>query len=71
MKITEESWEWIQHKTADNSHTYTGIPFITLEIFLNELATIYVKKRPENRFMTVLYLSLIRHVGIYTQNIIA
>ena len=50
---------------------FTGIPFITLEIFLNELATIYVKKRPENRFMTVLYLSLIRHVGIYTQNIIA
>ena len=58
----EKSWEWIQHKTGDNSHTYTGIPFIMLEIFFNELAIIYVKKRLENRFMTVLALSLVRHM---------
>ena len=42
-----------------------------LEILFNKLAIIYVKKRPENRFMTVLALSLIRLVGIYTLNIIA
>ena len=60
----------LAYNRADNFHTYAEIPFIMLKIFLNEPAIIYVKKSPENRLMTVLALSLIRHLWIYTQNII-
>ena len=52
----------LAYNRADNFHTYAEIPFIMLKIFLNEPAIIYVKKSPENRLMTVLALSLIRHL---------
>ncbi|XP_019782012.1 uncharacterized protein [Sagmatias obliquidens] len=51
----------LTYNRADNFHTYAEMPFIMLKIFLNEPAIIYVKS-PENRLMTVLALSLIRHL---------